>query len=134
MTRRVVVGRKKQNRETVDRRQSCPCHHIGGTWTDGGRTGEGGQPLPGLGIGGCGVHHRLLVPRLIVPQLISAFLQRLSYPSNVPVTEDAENSRDQALAPAIPLRELLLQIADQRLCGRKTNGLILPALFRFEFC
>ena len=113
--RRIVVGGEQQDRQAVDRRRGRAGDHIGRAGPDRCRARESRQPPVRLGEANRRVDHRLLVARLVIRQVPSAFLQCLPHAADVAVAEDAEHRRDQASGPAVPLAVLGLEVLHHRL-------------------
>ena len=109
------VAGKEQHRQAVDGRGGRARHHVRGPGADGRRAGVGSQAAPGLGKGGGGVHHGLLVLRLQVRQVAPAVLvQGLAEAGDVAVAEDPHHPVHQPVLAAVPRHELALQELDDR--------------------
>src|SRR5581483_11128998 len=106
---RVRVARQQQHRQPVDRRAG----------PDRRRARERRPAARRLRERGRRVHHRLLVMALEERQLAAELVERLPDAVHVAVTEDPEYARDQPPHLAVALRELRLQVADERLRRRQ---------------
>jgi hypothetical protein len=65
------------------------------------------------------VHHRLLVPRLVVGEEVGPLVQGLADAAHVAVPEDAEAAAEEAVLHAVPLDVLVGQERDECLGGRQ---------------
>ena len=92
---RVVIGREQEHRQVVDRRDGRARDHVGRAGPDRRRAGQRRQSQVGLGESDRRMHHRLLIARLVIRQLLSAFLECLAHAADVAVAKDAEHRRDQ---------------------------------------
>ena len=113
--RGVVVRRQQQHRQAVDMRGGGAGHHISGAGTYRGGAGEGlrAQSRPRETRGG--MHHRLLVGRLIKGQVRAVFPQRLAQPADIAVPKNPPNRGNETLFFAVVFGELRLQKLDQSL-------------------
>ena len=70
------------------------------------------------------VYHRLFVSGLAVRQVLPVFVHRLTETGDVTVSKYAEHGWYQSPGIAIAFAELYLQVFDERLCHRQTNGFL----------
>jgi len=68
------------------------------------------------------VHHRLLIPRLVVSERARVLLQGLANARDIPVAKDAPAARKEGLLHAIAGYLLVLDIGDDRLGRRESDG------------
>ena len=78
--------------------------------------------MRGARVPGGGVHHGLLVPALVVPQVIARLQQRLADTGDVAVTEDAEAASKEPAGDAVALAVLDGEEADEGLRHRQPHG------------
>ena len=103
---RVVIRRQQEHRKPVDRGRGGAGNHVGGSRSDRGRAGDGGQAVVDLGEARRRVHHGLLVAGLVVGQFLPVFVERLAQSGDVAVAENAEYGGDEPPFHAVALAEL----------------------------
>ena len=116
------VARQAQHGQPVDRRGRRPRDHVGGAGTDGGRAGEGPEPVLHLGVAGGDVDHALLVAALVEPEVLAVLQEGLADAGHVAVTEDAESAAEEGRRLAVPLDLLGRQEPDDGLADRQASG------------
>ncbi len=116
------VARQQQDRHAVDGGARRAGDHVGGARADRRCAGERAQPVVHLGVGGRGVHHRLLVARQVVAHRAALFLQRLPDAGDVAVPEDAEHAAEERLFAAVTRGSLLRQESHHRLRHRHPHA------------
>src|SRR3712207_843238 len=79
------------------------------------------------------MHHRLLVPGLVVGHPIYVLLERLAHPRYVAVTEDAKSTGEEALLLPVALHVLVRQKQDKRLGHRQPYSAHTSAHLRFPY-
>ena len=68
------------------------------------------------------MHHRLLVPALVVGQELRALVERLADAADVAVAEDAEAAAEEAVLDAVPLDVLRREEAQEGLRRRQPDA------------
>ena len=68
------------------------------------------------------MHHRLLVPGLVVGEELRALVERLADPGDVAVAEDAEAAAEELLLEPVALHKLVREEADEGLRGREADA------------
>ena len=68
------------------------------------------------------MHHRLLVPALVVGQELGALVERLADAADVAVAEDAEAAAEEAVLDAVPLDVLHREEAQEGLRRRQPDA------------
>jgi hypothetical protein len=123
-TRGVVVRRQQQHRQAVDMRGGGAGNHIGGAGPYRRRAGEclRAQARPREARGG--VHHGLLVGRLIIGQVRAVFPQCLAQSADVAVPENTPNGGNETPFFAVVFGVLHLQKLNQRLPHRQPLGFL----------
>ena len=119
--RREDVAGNEQDGDTVDRRERGTGDHVRRSGPDRGRAYERAEPVLHPSVCRSRVHHRLLVPRLVVGQQLGRLVQRFADARDVAVAEDAEASAEEALLHPVALDVLRSEEAEQRLCRGQTN-------------
>ena len=102
--RREDVAGKQQHRQPVDRRERRAGDHVRGARPDRRGARERAEPVPHPRVADGRMHHRLLVPRLVVGQELGALMQRLADPRHVAVAEDPEAPAEERSARRRPAR------------------------------
>ena len=111
----IVIGGEQEHRQMIDRRKRSARDHVGRAGADGRRARQRRRAVRGLGETDRGMHHRLLIARLVIGKVLAAFLECLAHPADIAVAEDAEHRRDQPASTAIALAVLHLQVPHDRL-------------------
>ena len=75
------------------------------------------QAILGFGIGDGGVHHRLLVARLIVTEAPGVLLERLADTGDIAMSENPPATGEKGCFNAVALDVLVRQKQDKRLGG-----------------
>ena len=78
------------------------------------------------------MHHRLLVARLVIRQVLPVLDERLAQARDVAVPEDAPDALDEALLLAVVLAVLNLQVLHDRL--RQRQALLLLGGIELHDC
>ena len=97
------VAGQQQHGQPVDGRERRAGHHVRRAGADRGRARECCEPVLHPREPDGGVHHRLLVPRLVVGQQIGVLVQRLADPGDVAVAEDPEAPLEEPVLDAVAL-------------------------------
>src|SRR5947209_14627416 len=116
------VAGQQQDRYAVDGSRGGPGNHVGCSGADGGRTGEGGQAVSGLGETGGDVNGRLFIAAKVVAE-IRVLLQRLRQPGYVAMPENAPCAAEKAMFAPVPGNILVLEKAHQSLSHRNATCL-----------
>ena len=115
------VAGQQQDREPVHRRERGPGDHVRRAGPDRRRAHERAEPVAHPRVTGGRVHHRLLVPALVVGQELGALVERLADAADVAVAEDAEAAAEEAVLDAVPLDMLHREKAQEGLCRRQPD-------------
>ena len=116
---RKSIGRQQQHRDAVDGGGRGAGQHVRRSGPDRARARHGRQAVLGLGVADRGMHHRLLVLRLVERQVGAVFVDGLTHAGDVAVAPDCPKPADQPLAAAVELGELPLQEFHRRLRDRQ---------------
>src|SRR5204862_3756530 len=108
--------------EAVDRGERRAGDHVRRARPDRGRAGQRAEPVLHPRVAGRGVHHRLLVPGLVVGEELRALVERLADPGDVAVAEDAEAAAEEPVLDPVALDELVREETDEGLRSRQADA------------
>ena len=116
---REIITRQQEDWQTVHGRASRPGDHVGGPGSDRCRAGEGGQPVPMLRVGGCGVNHRLLVlwSKELQAFRLAILHDALTESGNVSMAKNRPNALDKSIFVTVSFGELMGQESNDSLSG-----------------
>src|SRR5687767_10956933 len=109
------VAGEQEHGDAVHGRDRGAGEHVRRAGTDRARARERLQAVPHARVPDGGVHHALLVLRLVVRQEASALFQRLAHPGDVAVPEDPPAPGEEALLAAVALDVLAREEAHEGL-------------------
>ena len=116
--RREHVTGEQQHGQSVHRRERGARDHVRRAGADRRRARERAESVLHPGVGGGRVHHALLAASLVIGEQVGLLVQRLADAGDVPMAEDAEAAREEAVLDAVSLDMLSGEEADERLrCG-----------------
>ena len=115
--RREDVTRQQENGQPVDRRERSPGDEVRRSGTDRGRARKRGEPVLHPREPDRRMHHRLLVPCLVVGEEIGVLVERLADSGDVAVAEDPEAALEEAVLDTVALDVLRGEEANEGLGG-----------------